>query len=129
VALVSKTPCAIGYSGMCYLTDQVKWLKFSPKKGEPGVAPSVETAHDGTYPLARPLYIYTVGEATGPALAFLDWVLSAEGQLIVSDLGYVPVQTAAGSGADTAGAAEEPPLGKGPGESGAPSPDAKSQEP
>ena len=129
VALVSKTPCAIGYSGMGYHTDDVKWLKISSKKGEPGVEPSVETVHDKTYPLARPLYIYTVGEATGPAREFLDWIMSAEGQQIVSDLGYVPIGPTAGSAADTEVATAETPAVKGSEEGGAASPNAKSQEP
>ena len=47
---------------MGYHTADVKWLKISSKKGEPGVEPSIETAHDKTYPLARPLYIYTLGK-------------------------------------------------------------------
>ena len=101
VALVSRTPCAIGYSGMGYHTDDVKWLKISRKKGEPGVLPTVETATDGSYPLARPLYIYTLGEATGAADAYLKWILSPAGQKIVAELGYVPV------GRDVAAAAEE----------------------
>jgi phosphate transport system substrate-binding protein len=90
VALVANTPCAIGYSGMGYVTPEVKWLKVTKKKGETGVEPSVASTLDGTYPLARALYIYTLGEATGPAKEYLDWIMSAEGQKIVADLGYVP---------------------------------------
>lgn len=105
VELVSSTPCAIGYSGMGYRTDEVKWLKISAKKGEPGVAPSVETAADGTYPIARPLQIYTLGEPTGALKDYIDWILSDEGQQIVLDLGYVPI--AKGS-EDPADESEEP---------------------
>ena len=54
VVLVSRTPCAIGYSGMAYVIPEVKRLKLSRKKGEPAVVPSAQTAIDGTYPLARP---------------------------------------------------------------------------
>src|SRR5438045_9476229 len=43
VALVAKTPCAIGYSGMGYKTADVKWLKISKKKGEKGVARRIKT--------------------------------------------------------------------------------------
>ncbi len=91
VALVTRTPCAIGYSGMGYKTDDVKWLKIAKAKGGESVEPSVEAASDGSYPIARPLYIYTLGEPTPTAQAYLDWILSEEGQKVVLELGYVPV--------------------------------------
>lgn len=43
VALVSRTPCAIGYSGIAFATAGVKTLKLTPRNGEPAVTPSVET--------------------------------------------------------------------------------------
>jgi phosphate transport system substrate-binding protein len=91
VALVSRTPCAVGYSGMAYATAGVKTLRISKKKGEAGVAPTVESAVSGAYPLARPLYLYTRGDPTGPVKEFIDWALGEEGQRVVGDIGYVPV--------------------------------------
>jgi phosphate transport system substrate-binding protein len=91
VALVSRTPCAIGYSGMAYAIPGVRAVGISKKKGEPGVAPTLETATDGTYPIARPLYLYTRGAPTAPVQAFIDWTLSAPGQKVLQDIGYVPV--------------------------------------
>lgn len=90
VALVSRTPCAIGYSGMAYATPGVKVLKIAVAPGAPAVSPTIDTAINGTYPLARPLYLYTRGEPTGAAKDFIDWVLSEHGQRIVADVGYVP---------------------------------------
>ena len=95
VTLVSRTPCAIGYSGMGYAIPDVKMLKLSKHKGEPTVGPSLETATDGTYPIARKLYLYSPGEPPPMVKAFLDWVLSDEGQKIVKDVGFVPVPPAA----------------------------------
>jgi phosphate transport system substrate-binding protein len=92
VVLVSRTPCAIGYSGMAYVIPEVKRLRLSRKKGEPGVAPSNQAAIDGTYALARPLHFYTRETPQGAVKLFLDWVLSAEGQKIVDEIGYVPVK-------------------------------------
>ena len=92
VVLVSRTPCAIGYSGMAYVIPEVKRLKLSRKTGEPAVVPSAQTAIDGTYPLARPLYLYTRETPTGAVLEFIDWVLGDEGQRLVIDIGYVPVK-------------------------------------
>ncbi len=91
VNLVSKTPCAIGYSGMGYFRPgEVKMLKVSLAAGQPGVAPSLESALDGSYPILRPLYIYTLGEPTGALQEFIQWALGPEGQKIVEERGYVP---------------------------------------
>jgi phosphate transport system substrate-binding protein len=95
VALVSKTPCAIGYSGMGYRTDDVKVLDVSKEKGQRGIPPTAETALDGSYPISRPLYLYTLGEPTGAVQEFIQWVRSAEGQRIVEEQGFVPVSATA----------------------------------
>ena len=92
VGLVGRTPSAIGYSGMGYATNEVKMLKVSKEKGGEAVAPTVENAQSGTYPLARALYIYTVGEPSGAAKHFIDWCRSRKGEDIVSKVGYVPIE-------------------------------------
>jgi len=92
VALVGRTPCAVGYSGMAYITPEVKALKLSKKKGDAPVGPSSETAMNKTYPLARQLYLYSPGEPKPHVKEFLDWVLSPEGQKIVTDIGFVPIK-------------------------------------
>jgi ABC-type phosphate transport system substrate-binding protein len=91
VELVSKTPNAIGYSGMGYATDHVKMLKVSSDASSSPVEPSVENAKSGSYPLARKLFIYTAGEPEGAARHYLHWILSPEGQDIVTKVGYVPI--------------------------------------
>lgn len=91
VALISRTPSAIGYSGMGYTTPGVKMLKVSKKKGEPGIAPCVETARNDAYPITRPLLIYTLDEPSGSVKEYLDWIFSPKGQAIVHETGYVPV--------------------------------------
>ncbi len=90
VSLVSRTPSAIGYSGMGYATDDVKTLRVSKRRGDPGVAPTVENACNGSYPITRPLQIYVIGEPAGLVKDYLNWILSPEGQKIVVELGYVP---------------------------------------
>jgi len=90
VALVSKTPTSIGYSGMGYHTPDVKMLRVAKKKGETAIAPTVETAKNDKYPITRPLQIYTIGQPTGAVKQYFDWINGAEGQQIVLDLGYVP---------------------------------------
>lgn len=92
VALVSKTPCAIGYSGMAYATDGVKTLAIAAERGGEAFPPTMENAAAGTYSIARPLMIYTVGEATGGIKDYLDWIYSPAGQKVVKDIGYVPIR-------------------------------------
>jgi phosphate transport system substrate-binding protein len=91
VELVGSTPTAIGYSGMGYATPAVKMLKVAPKAGVPGVSPAVAAVHDKTYPLARSLHLYTLGQPEGAVKQYIDWILSDAGQRVVEDSGYVPV--------------------------------------
>lgn len=91
VELVGKTPGAIGYSGLGYATSNVKILKVSRHKGEPGVVPNVLSVHDKSYPISRPLYMYTPGDPSAPVKKYLDWVLSEPGQKLVEQTGYVPL--------------------------------------
>ncbi len=92
VDLVAKTPGAIGYSGLAYHTDEVKMLKVAKEAGATPVAPSEQTAVEGSYPIARPLFMYTRGQPTGATKAYLDWILSDAGQRIIADKGYAPVR-------------------------------------
>jgi phosphate transport system substrate-binding protein len=91
VDLVEKTPCAIGYSGLAYATDHLQMACIS-KGGAPCVIPSVETAGDGSYPVARPLMMYTNGVPQGDVKTYMDWIMSDEGQCIILNKGYAPVR-------------------------------------
>ncbi len=91
VDLVEKTPCAIGYSGLAYATDHVK-LACVDTGGGSCVSPSVSTASDRSYPIARPLFMYTNGEPSGAIKTYLDWVKSDEGQCIILKKGYAPMR-------------------------------------
>jgi phosphate transport system substrate-binding protein len=91
VELVSKTPGAIGYSGMGYNTSMVKELRLAKKKGDKAYPPTIETTLNHTYPIARPLYMYTLGEPAGAVKKYMDWVHADAGQKIVAQSGYVPL--------------------------------------
>ncbi|PID46610.1 MAG: phosphate-binding protein [Proteobacteria bacterium] len=91
VDLVQHTPCAIGYSGLAYATDEIKMVCVAQGDAD-CVAPSVATASDRSYPIARPLFMYTNGEPTGATKEYLDWILSDEGQCIIMKKGYAPVR-------------------------------------
>ncbi len=92
VDLVEKTPCAIGYSGLAYATDHIKMACITQEDGQPCVSPTVETASNRSYPIARPLLMYTDGEPQGEIKNYLDWILSDEGQCIIQEKGYAPVR-------------------------------------
>ena len=92
VDLVENTPGAIGYSGLAYATDHVKMPCVSAEEGAACVSPSMETAVDRSYPISRPLFMYTAGELEGAAKEYMDWILSDEGQCILVEKGYAPVR-------------------------------------
>jgi len=92
VDLVEKTPCAIGYSGLAYATDHLKLACIVKTDGEACVSPSVKTASDRSYPIARPLFMYTNGQPTGAIKEYMDWILSETGQCILTKKGYAPVR-------------------------------------
>jgi phosphate transport system substrate-binding protein len=84
--IVAQTPGAIGYVGLGYLSDEVKALKVE------GIIPSEETVRNETYPLARPLFMYTNGSPGGLTKDFIDFIMSEQGQKIVQEAGFVPVK-------------------------------------
>jgi phosphate transport system substrate-binding protein len=92
VDLVENTPCAIGYSGLAYATDHVKMVCIAMETGGDCVDPSVKTASDRSYPIARPLFMYTNGEPKGAVKSYMDWILSDAGQCILLNKGYAPVR-------------------------------------
>ena len=90
VDLVENTPCAIGYSGLAYATEHVRIPCITSEDGGDCVAPSIGTAVDGSYPIARPLMMYTAGEPLGAVKDYMDWILSSEGQCVILERGYAP---------------------------------------
>ena len=91
VDLVGNTPCGIGYSGLAYSTEEVFMPCVTLDASTECVSPSIETAIDGTYPIARPLFMYTAGQAEGVVGAYMEWLLGEEGQCILLGKGYAPV--------------------------------------
>ncbi|MEN6397116.1 MAG: phosphate ABC transporter substrate-binding protein [Methanoregula sp.] len=87
---VAQTPGAIGYVSIGFLSSDVKALPIVMQNGNMAV-PGVGTVRDKTYPISRDLYMITNGEPTGLTRDYLDFILSADGQKIVADQGYVPV--------------------------------------
>jgi len=91
VQSVSQTEGAIGYIGLAYETKEVKHLAISYDKGANYVAPSIENAQNGTYPVSRPLFYYYDVKNEASVDPFIKFILSDEGQQIVKETGYVPL--------------------------------------
>ncbi|MDP2777909.1 MAG: PstS family phosphate ABC transporter substrate-binding protein, partial [Anaerolineales bacterium] len=92
ISEVRDNPNAIGYDGLGYVPDDLKTIGIAKEAGSAYVLPAISTVNDKTYPIARDLYMYTNGEPTGVVKEYLDWILSAEAQQIVAELGFVPVK-------------------------------------
>jgi phosphate transport system substrate-binding protein len=90
VELISRTPNAIGYCGLGYATPAVKILKVRRTPEETAILPCVASVLDKTYPIARPMFVYTAGEPTPIVQAYIDWILSPAGQTLVEETGYIP---------------------------------------
>lgn len=91
VNAVLKDANGIGYGGSAYAKG-VKDCAVSAKAGASAVLPTPETIKDGSYPITRLLYFYTRTRPAGDVKKFVDWVLSADGQGIVTKVGYFPVR-------------------------------------
>ncbi len=92
VDLVGTTPSAIGFSGIGYRTAKVKVIKVSKKTGDASVEPTIKTTLDKTYPIARPMFMYVPPGEKPETDKYLAWIVSAPGQKIVIESGYVPLE-------------------------------------
>ncbi len=85
-SVIAKTPGAIGYVGLGYMGGEVKAIPIN------GIEASKQTVLSGKYPLSRPLFMYTNGDPQGTTKAFLDFVMSEDGQKIVDEEGFVALK-------------------------------------
>jgi len=89
---VSQTKGAIGYVGHAYVNKSVKALEVSYDKGKNYIAPSLENAKNGSYPIVRPLYLYYLTKSEKTVAPFVNYMLSPEGQELVLEVGYIPLK-------------------------------------
>lgn len=92
-AIVDETaqnPRAIGYVGLGYVGGNLKALKVK-KDAAAGVTPTVATVQDGSYPVSRPLFMYTKQGAPQAVSDYLAWIRGPEGQKVVEELEFVPL--------------------------------------
>jgi phosphate transport system substrate-binding protein len=86
VQTVAQNKFAIGYIGIGYIDKTVKVLNVNGKKA------TVSSIRDGSWPVARPLFMYTNGKPSGVIAKFLDFMLSKEGQNVVNEVKYVSIK-------------------------------------
>ncbi len=86
-----QNPDAIGYYGMGYISDKQKALNIARDKNSPYVAPTIENVMNDSYPISRPLLIYSRKNPPAVIKEFIDFILSPAGQKIVKELDFVPV--------------------------------------
>lgn len=91
VNAVKKDKYSIGYGGAAY-AEGVKDCKVKKDTKSKGVLPTEANIKNKTYPISRYLYMYLKTRPTGETKAFIDWILSPEGQKMISSVGYFPVK-------------------------------------
>ncbi|MFH1152900.1 MAG: phosphate ABC transporter substrate-binding protein [Pseudomonadota bacterium] len=85
VQAVAGSPGAIGYIALGYVTAEVKSLSVDSISGTP------DTTRNGSYPLSRPLFMFTNGWPSGPTGDYMAFMLSAKGQQLVEKAGSIPL--------------------------------------
>jgi phosphate transport system substrate-binding protein len=80
----------IGYLGLGYASPKIKLVQVAKDASSPYVTPALETVQEGTYPISRPLFIYTNGEPQGLVKRFIDYVLSDDGRAVIVATDFVP---------------------------------------
>jgi phosphate transport system substrate-binding protein len=89
---VAANPAAIGYYGMGYISAKQKTVAVAKDENAVYELPTMENVIKGSYPISRPLFLYSKGEPQGAVKKFVDFCLSPEGQVIVKKTDFVPIQ-------------------------------------
>jgi len=91
VNAVKKDKYSVGYGGAAY-AEGVKDCAVKKDDKSPAILPSAATIKNNSYPITRYLYMYLKSRPTGETKAFVDWILSSEGQGLIADVGYYPLK-------------------------------------
>jgi phosphate transport system substrate-binding protein len=91
VNAVAKDKFGIGYGGAAY-GKGIREVKVKKDENSAAYAPTEENVKNGNYPISRYLYMYVRNRPSGAMKEYIDWILSPEGQQIVTKVGYFPVR-------------------------------------
>jgi len=86
VQTIAQNKFAIGYIGIGYIDKSSKVLKVNGKTASPNAV------RDGSWPISRPLFMYTNGKPAGTIAKFIDFLLSKDGQKVVNEVKYVSIK-------------------------------------
>ncbi|MHB9112321.1 MAG: phosphate ABC transporter substrate-binding protein [Thermoleophilia bacterium] len=89
---VKQNPKGIGYVGLGYVSSDIKALKVKKDAASAGVTPTAASVQDGSYPVSRPLYMYTKQGASQTVQDYLTWITGPDGQKVVEQLEFVPLK-------------------------------------
>jgi phosphate transport system substrate-binding protein len=91
VNAVKKDKYSIGYGGSAY-AEGVKDCAVKKDAKSKGILPTIATIKNNSYPITRYLYMYLKAKPTGETKAFIDWILSSQGQELIAEVGYYPLK-------------------------------------
>jgi phosphate transport system substrate-binding protein len=89
---VFQNPNALGYVGIGFVNDRIKAVSVAINVNSEYVYPTLENVMNYTYPILRPLYLYTNGNPHNVVKMFIDYVLSEAGQKVVLKASFVPIK-------------------------------------
>lgn len=90
---IEQNQNAIGYYGIGYISPKQKAIAVANDEDSPYVEPTIENVSNGTYPISRPLFMYTNGEPKGIVKDLIDFILGNEGRNVVLEQDFVPLRT------------------------------------
>lgn len=91
VNAVAKDPNGIGYGGSAYAKG-INEVAVKADANSEAFLPNAQNVKEGKYPVTRFLYMYLKSKPTGAMKEYIDWILSEEGQSIVTKVGYFPLK-------------------------------------
>ncbi|MFP4165033.1 MAG: phosphate ABC transporter substrate-binding protein [Chitinispirillaceae bacterium] len=91
VNAVARDKNGIGYGGAAY-GKGIRFPAIKKDRKSKAYEPNLESVKSGKYPISRYLYMYLKGRPEGATKAFIDWILTDEGQKIVNKVGYYPIR-------------------------------------
>lgn len=89
---VATNPDAIGYYGMGYLNPKNSPVAMAKTAADAYIVPAEADIRSSAYPISRPLFVYSLDDPQGLVKAFLDFTRSPEGQALVRQTDFVPIQ-------------------------------------
>jgi len=90
-AKIAQSDAAIGMLSIAWINDDVVGIGL--QEGRQVIQPTLDNVRNGRFPIARNLNLITAGKPAGAVKQFIDYLLSEEGQQLVTDSGYIPIHS------------------------------------